>query len=77
MVQALAAYVGHRAGHAEKSALTALAAATTPEEAYEESKADPDFSSPQPEGGLAVIGTRRYLCGGDIGWPDDVPTVAL
>ena len=26
---------------------------------------------------LAVIGTRRYPCGGDIGCPDDVPTVAL
>ena len=21
--------------------------------------------------------TRSYPCGGDIGWPDDVPTVAL
>ena len=42
-----------------------------------ETKANPNFSSPQPEGGLAVIGTRRYPCGGDIDWPDDVPTVAL
>ena len=30
-----------------------------------------------PDGGSGVIGTLRDPCGGDIGWPDDVPTVAL
>ena len=41
------------------------------------SQREPDHPEPESEGGLAVIGARRYPCGGDIGWPDDVPTVAL
>ena len=37
---------------------------------------DPQGSNPLGPPG-PELRTRSYPCGGDIGWPDDVPTVAL